>query len=66
VVLVEWWNEFGAYVMGLEGFPALAHDMTHNGPRGDFGYTLTALMNNTATPIDLYPPDEPDFSGLGG
>jgi hypothetical protein len=62
----SWWDRLGAYAQGLNDFPAVAVDLTTKGPRSDFGYTLMNLMNDSATPIDVYPPDEMDFSGLGG
>jgi len=63
---MDWWENMGTYAMGMGQFPALASDMALRGPQGDFGYTLMHLMNKSATPIDVYPPDEANLAGLGG
>lgn len=52
--------------MGLNDYPALAVDLSTNGPRGDFGYTLAGLLNSTPTPLNVYPPEEPAWDSATG
>lgn len=63
---MEWWNDLGAYYQFLNATPALAADMALSGPRGDHGFYLANSMQRTPAQLDVYPPDEMDFSGLGG
>lgn len=62
---MEWFNQLGGYTMLLADTPALAADFTFRGPRGDLGYRLAESMQRTPTTLDVYPPAEPDFTGLG-
>lgn len=61
-----WWNQLGSMYMGLNDYPALAVDLSTNGPRGDFGYTLAGLLNSTPTPLNVYPPEEPAWDSATG
>ncbi|UQA91640.1 hypothetical protein [Streptomyces halobius] len=64
----EWFEAMGNYYMAFPGAPALAVDMALNGlptQAGYAGYGLAASMIGTEAEIELYPPEEPSFEGLG-
>lgn len=63
---MDWWNDLGAYSMILNPAPALAVDMATKGPRGDLGFHLANSIQRTPADLDVYPPAEMDFTGLGG
>ena len=59
---MDWFNDLGAYAMFL-GTPALAVDMATNGPKGDFGFYLSAMMQRTSEPLTAYPAPPMLFGG---
>lgn len=60
---MEFWDRMGAMYQFLNDTPALAHDMATKGPQTDFAYTLAYGLQNTATPIDVYPSDAQTLAG---
>ena len=61
---MDWWEDFGVLLQFLPDTPALAFDMSANGPQDQaFKYSLAYNMQNTATPIEVYPPEGMTFPG---
>lgn len=59
---IEWWQDFGAALQFMPDTPALAFDMTVNGPKEDgFRYSLMYNMQNTPQGIEIYPPEGVTF-----
>lgn len=59
---MEWWQQFGNMVMMMPDAPALAFDMTVNGPADEaFGYSLAYNMQNTPVPLEIYPSEGMTF-----
>lgn len=54
---MDWWDRMGAMSQFFNDTPALAHDMAVNGPPNDFAYQLAYGLQNTPTPLDVYPVD---------
>lgn len=54
----DWGDRFGAMFELLTDTPALAHDMAVRGAQSDLPYTLAYAMQNTSTPINVYPADD--------
>lgn len=55
---MEWWQDFGAMLQFVPDSPALAFDMSVNGPRYQpFGLSLAYNMQNSQTPLNVYPPE---------
>lgn len=61
----EWFADMGAYFMAFPDAPGLAVDMALSGPPSPLGYSLAANMIGTSSEIEIYPPDENSFEGLG-
>lgn len=60
----QWWEDFGVALQFMPDTPALAHDMTHSGPRYDpFRYSLMYNMQDSPSSIEVYPPEGPSFPG---
>lgn len=58
----QWWEDFGVALQFMPDAPALAHDLTHAGPKYDpFRYSLAYNMQNTPTPLEIYPPEGMQF-----
>lgn len=60
---MNWWTDLGAMSRFLPGTPALAQDMTLNGSQDDFRFTLAYALQNTSSPIDVYPSDTQSLEG---
>lgn len=55
---MEWWQEFGATLQFMPDSPALAFDMTVNGPQyHPFALSLAYNMQNSPTALNVYPPE---------
>ncbi len=63
---MDWWQQLGSMYMTLNDYPALAVDFSTNGPQGDFGFALANMMNNSPTPLNIYPPEEPTWDSVTG
>lgn len=54
----DWWQNFGAMLQFMPDTPALAFDMTTSGPTYQpFALSLAYNMQNSPTPLDVYPPE---------
>lgn len=63
---MEWWQEFGVYLQFMPDTPALAFDMTTNGPEyTPFGYSLAYNMQHSPTGLEIYPQEGMAFPGEG-
>ncbi len=61
---MDWWDQFGVALQFMPDTPALAFDMTASGPKHEpFRYSLAYNMQNTASDIEVYPPDGVTFPG---
>lgn len=55
----DWWQEFGANLQFMPDTPALAFDMATGGPTyHPFALSLAYNMQNSPTPLQVYPQDE--------
>lgn len=55
---MEWWTRIGNMSMLFPDTPALAIDMSLNGPEyGPFAYGLTYNLQKTPVPLEVYPPE---------
>jgi hypothetical protein len=62
----EWFTSFGVFYNAYPNSPAMALSMALDGPPPDqVGYGLAYSMHKTQAEIDLYPPEEMNFEGLG-
>lgn len=53
---MDWWQQFGNMAAFFQDAPAMAADLTFNGPRNDaFGYRMAYSLNATAAEFDPYP-----------
>lgn len=53
---MEWWQDFGAMLQFMPDTPALAFDMSTGGPSyTPFGLSLAFNMQNSPTPLAVYP-----------
>lgn len=59
----DWGDRFGAMYELLNDTPALAHDMAVRGAQTDLPYNLAYAMQNTASPLDVYPSDGQTLAG---
>ena len=60
---MEWFDRLAAMYQFFNDTPALAHDMATNGTQDDFPFTLAYGLQNTATPLDVYPADTQNAVG---
>lgn len=61
---MEWWQDMGAMLQLMPETPALAVDMTLNGPQyHPFGLSLAYNMQNSPTGLEVYPPEGMTFPG---
>lgn len=61
---MDWWQQFGNMLQFMPGTPALAFDMTVSGPKSEaFGYGLAYNMQNSPTPLEVYPDEGMAFPG---
>ena len=59
---MEWWQELGVSLQFMPDTPALAYDMTVNGPKyAPFKHSLSYNMQNSDTSLNAYPPDGVTF-----
>lgn len=64
MVVVEWWDDFGVMLQFMPDTPALAFDMSVNGPQhAPFKYSLAYNMQNSPAGLEIYPPTEGTFPG---
>jgi len=55
---MEWFQDLGVNLQFMPDTPALAFDMTVNGPQhAPFKYSLAYNMQNSPTPLNMYPQD---------
>lgn len=61
---MEWWQDFGAMLQFMPDTPALAADMSLNGPKyHPFGLSLAYNAQNTPAGIQPYPDEGISFPG---
>jgi hypothetical protein len=60
---MDFWNNIGAMYQFFPDTPALAVDMALKGPQTDVGYALAYGLQNTQTPLDVYPADTQTLAG---
>jgi len=62
---MEWFNTLGNYAAFFPDSPALAVDMTtnHNMSHDYLGLPLAYGAQDTPSPIEVYPPDNPLMEG---
>lgn len=61
---MEWWDDFGVMLQFMPDTPALAFDMTVNGPASKpFKYSLAYSMQNSPVGLEVYPPEGVTFPG---
>jgi len=61
---MDWWQQFGNMLQFMPDTPALAFDMTVNGPGYDaFAYSLAYNMQNSPTGLEVYPNEGMAFPG---
>ena len=59
---MEWWQQFGNMLQFMPDTPALAFDMTTNGPKyTPFAYSLAYNMQNSSAGLEVYPPEGMTF-----
>lgn len=58
---MDWWDALGNYAAFFPDSPSLAVDMTTNHPMSHayLGYPLAYALQDTPSPIQVYPPDNP-------
>lgn len=57
---MDWFDALGNYAGLLPDTPALAVDMAGNRMSHDrLGYRLAFGLQDTSTPLEVYPPDNP-------
>lgn len=57
---MDWWDAIGNYAAFLPQAPALAVDMATGAHSNDYlGYPLAYALQDTPTPIQVYPPSNP-------
>lgn len=53
---MDWWQDLGVMLQFMPETPALAFDMTTQGPSHEpFRYSLAYNMQNSPTGIEIYP-----------
>lgn len=61
---MEWWDDLGVMLQFMPDTPALAVDMTTNGPKyAPFKYSLAYNMQNSPAGLEVYPSTEGAFPG---
>lgn len=61
---MDWWQDFGVMLQFMPDTPALAFDMTTDGPKYQpFKYSLAYNMQNSPTSLEIYPPEGMAFPG---
>lgn len=61
---MEWWDDLSVMLQFMPDTPALAFDMTVNGPKYQpFRTSLAYNMQNSPTGLEIYPPDGVTFPG---
>lgn len=61
---MEWWRQFGNMLQFMPDTPALAFDMSVNGPAHEpFAYSLAYNMQNSPTGLEVYPQEGMTFPG---
>ena len=61
---MEWWDDFGVMLQFMPDTPALALDMTTNGPKYEpFKYSLAYNMQNSPSGLEIYPDEGMAFPG---
>lgn len=61
---MDWWQELGVALQFMPDTPALAFDMTMDGPSYQpFRYTLMYNMQNSPQGLDVYPAEGIAFPG---
>lgn len=63
---MDWFDQLGNMAAFFPDTPGLAFDFAMNGANPDLiGYELAYELQNTETPIDVYPSEEMSFPETG-
>ena len=60
---MEWADRLGDMYNFFSSTPALAVDMGLRTNQSDFAYTLAYGLQNTSTPLNVYPADTQTYGG---